>query len=159
MTSPETVEPTASSEDDPVGSISTSHDPENLALARFIAEIIDEQRGQKTVILDIGGQLDITNYFVIATASSERHAWAMAAEIEGRVKKERQRLKHHLEGQRGARWVLVDFGAIVVHLFCADTREYYDLEFLWGHLPRVPLVEGGEVEGIQLPSDSDDDVE
>ena len=128
----------------------------NLEFARFVASVVEEQRGRDVVILDVGGELGITDYFVIGTASSERHAWALANEVESRVKRERERLKHHLEGQRGARWVLLDFGAVVLHLFCADTREYYDLEFLWGHVPRVALVEGGEAPSPPLAGDAGD---
>ena len=80
---------------------------------------------------------------MIVTGLNERHLRAMAEEIEHRVKKEDQRLKNHAEGTRNERWVLIDFGTVVVHLFHPEAREYYDLEFLWGAAPRVEWREEG----------------
>ena len=89
------------------------------------------------MILDVLEQLEIVDYFVIATGLNERHLRAMASEIDVRVKKEDERLKNHAEGIKNERWVLLDYGAVVVHLFHPEAREYYDLEFLWAAAPRV----------------------
>jgi ribosome-associated protein len=94
-------------------------------------------------VLDVHEQLQITDFFVIATGLNERHLRAMGGEIDVRIKKEDGRLKHHGEGMKNERWVLLDYGTVVVHLFHPEAREYYDLEFLWGEASRVEWREEG----------------
>jgi len=108
-----------------------------LGFARRLARLVDELKGTNIVVLDMLESLEIVDYFVIATGLNERHLRAMASEIDVRVKKEDERLKNHAEGLKNERWVLLDYGAVVVHLFHPDAREYYDLEFLWAAAPRV----------------------
>ena len=110
---------------------------QELGFARRLARLVDEMKGTKIVVLDMLESLEIVDYFVIATGLNERHLRAIAGEIDVRVKKEDGILKNHAEGMKNERWVLMDYGAVVVHLFHPDAREYYDLEFLWAEAPRM----------------------
>jgi len=78
----------------------------------------------------------LTDVFVIATGTSRRHVKTLAEEIEARLSPlDRKPLRR--EGVEEGNWVLLDFGDLVVHLFDAETRAYYDLERLWRDAPRV----------------------
>ncbi len=110
---------------------------QELGFARRLARLVYEMKGTDVVILDMLESLEIVDYFVIATGLNERHLRALASEIDVRVKKEDEILKNHAEGMKNERWVLLDYGAVVVHLFHPDAREYYDLEFLWADAPRM----------------------
>ncbi|MDR4497491.1 MAG: ribosome silencing factor [Candidatus Scalindua sp.] len=77
-----------------------------------------------------------TKYFVICTGINERQLHAISDEIAKELKKFSIE-KHGMEGYREAKWILMDFGDIVVHLFGKEERNYYDLELLWGDAPRI----------------------
>ena len=87
-------------------------------------------------MLDTGKVSTIADYFVIATAESERQANAILDEVE---KKMKSRRKHPLsiDGEAASGWVLIDYGSVIVHLFDPGTRDYYDLEDLWNNAPTV----------------------
>jgi ribosome-associated protein len=86
--------------------------------------------------------LSITDYFVIASASNDRQVKAICEEVEDRVKKAGGGAPRAIEGLADARWVLMDYVDWVVHIFLDEAREFYDLERLWGDVPRVPFVDG-----------------
>jgi ribosome-associated protein len=87
-------------------------------------------------VLDLRKLTAMVDYFVLATGTSRRQIHAMADEID-RVMNEHGETKIGIEGYRESRWVLLDYGDVVVHLFDDETRRYYDLENLWGDAPRV----------------------
>jgi ribosome-associated protein len=90
-----------------------------------------DKKASDVVVLDVAEQLYVTDYFVIATAGNERQAQAVADEIERKLREE---LRVHLkgrEGERDAKWILLDFTDIVVHIFQPDYRDEYRLEKLW----------------------------
>jgi ribosome-associated protein len=83
--------------------------------------------------------LVITDIFIIATGTSRRHVLSLADEVELALEPlDRRALRR--EGKEDARWVLLDFGDIVIHLFDAETRAYYDLERLWADADRLSPV-------------------
>jgi ribosome-associated protein len=110
---------------------------QDRGFASRLARLAYELKGEDIVILDVYEQLRITDFFVIATGLNERHLRAMAEQIDLTIKKEDGRLKNHGEGMKNERWVLLDYGTVVVHLFHPAAREHYDLEFLWAAAPRV----------------------
>ncbi len=110
---------------------------QDQGLALRLARLAYELKGEDVVVLDVYDQLRITDFFVIATGYNERHLRAMAEEIDLTLKKEDGRLKNHAEGMKNERWVLLDYGTVVVHLFHPEAREHYDLEFLWAASPRL----------------------
>lgn len=88
-------------------------------------------------MLDVGDVLAIVDYFVITEAPNDRQVRAIADEVEERVKLAGGDGPLRVEGLDDLRWVLLDFGDVVVHVLLDEAREFYDLERLWGDVPRV----------------------
>lgn len=87
-------------------------------------------------LLDVSRLLWITDVFLLATGTSNRHVKTLAESVEEALTEvDRKPLRR--EGLDSSEWVLLDYGDIVVHLFQADTRDYYALERLWGDAPRI----------------------
>ena len=95
------------------------------------------------MILDVSNVLGLCDYFVIASAPNDRLVRAICEEIEERVKRAGAAGPRSIEGLDDARWVLMDFGDLIVHVFLDEAREFYDLERLWGDAKRieVPAIE------------------
>jgi ribosome-associated protein len=83
--------------------------------------------------------LVIADYFVIISARNVRHAHALGREIEFRIKQAGRRRRNAAGAEQDSPWVLLDFDDVVVHLFVAETRMFYDLEGLWADAPAVPF--------------------
>ena len=109
---------------------------ESKALLDLISECISERKGHDLVVLDLRELTPIVDYFVICSGSSSIHTRAVSEHIEQACKKANFR---HLgvEGREAARWILMDYGEIVVHIFQDETRWFYNLEHLWGDARRV----------------------
>lgn len=101
-----------------------------LPIARVIVDSIAAKMGADILLLDLAGLTLIADYFVIATAETDRQLNAMAEEIVSELKAE-GRAPLHVEGVAQSGWVLLDYGDVVVHLFLEAQRDYYDLEGLW----------------------------
>lgn len=112
-------------------------------LALAAARIAEETRGTDVRVLDLRGLTDVFDYFVVATGSSRRQLHAMADEIEKAVKQDLHDRKRGGEGYEEGRWIILDYGDVMVHLFDAEAREYWDLEHLWGDAKRVPVQPAG----------------
>lgn len=126
--------PTARTAAEP--SDSRSSDRSRL-LALTAARVAAEARGTEVKILDLRKITPVFDYFVIATGTSRRQIHAMADEIEKIVKIELQDKRRGAEGYEEGRWIVLDYGDVVVHLFDADAREYWDLEHLWSEAGSV----------------------
>ncbi len=113
-------------------------------LAFAIARIIEETRGKDIRILDLRSVTEVFDYFVIATGSSRRQMHAVSDEIERVVKAEWGDEKRGIEGYDESRWIVLDYGDVVVQLFDADSRQYWDLEHLWGDAKRVDFPRANE---------------
>jgi ribosome-associated protein len=100
------------------------------------ARAASEKQAHDVVILDVGDLIGITDYFLIASGSTDRHVKTVADEIE-RILRERGVKPVRREGVREGRWVLLDFVDVVAHVFHDEDREYYRLERLWGDAPAV----------------------
>ena len=99
--------------------------------AEKISHALVEKGGLEVLLLDLGKETAFTDFFVIATGTSDRHVQTLAdAAIEAARLLDDRPLG--VEGRKGGRWVLVDLGDVVVHLFGAEAREFYGLERLWG---------------------------
>ena len=112
--------------------------PRAVELAIAAAEAASEKLARDIVAIDVSDQLVITDIFVIASGGNERQVKAICDSVEERLHKEgvkRLRREGHTEG----RWVLLDFGDIVVHVQLAEERVFYDLERLWRDCPSVEL--------------------
>ena len=109
----------------------TSPLQETTTLGVTAARAAADKKGQDTVILDVGPVLAITDLFVITSGTNARQVRTMAEEVEAQVAAELGRKPLRVEGLDDARWVLMDYGDVVVHLFLEEARAYYDLERLW----------------------------
>ncbi|WAA10353.1 ribosome silencing factor [Fervidibacillus albus] len=101
----------------------------NVLLAAVKAA--DDKKAENIVVLNMMGISLIADYFVICHGNSDRQVQAIADEIKERMNEEGFEVKR-LEGYDEARWILVDLGDVVVHVFHRDERNYYNLEKLWG---------------------------
>jgi ribosome-associated protein len=105
-------------------------------IAITCAKIADDKKALDIVILDVDKVSSITDYFVICSAINDRQLHAIADEIDKQMKKVSV-MKYGMEGYREAKWVLIDYGDLIVHIFEKEIRSYYDLELLWGDAPKV----------------------
>ncbi len=106
--------------------------------ALALAEAVADKKGEDLQILDLRELCSFTDYFLIATGTSDRHLRTLAeASVETSAKLGDKALG--VEGQESARWILVDLGDVIVHLFREDAREFFGLERLWGEAEAVEL--------------------
>ncbi len=102
---------------------------------RQAAELALERKGHDVSVLDLRGISTATDYFVLASGTSDVQVKAIADHVVEELKKEGVR-PQHVEGLRGGRWVLIDYVDFVVHVFHPHARAFYQLETLWGDAPR-----------------------
>jgi len=88
-------------------------------------------------VLSVGGLTSIADYFILTSASSERQAQAIADNVLERLRDELKVKPLLVEGSTPGRWILIDFGDFIVHVFTEDCRRFYGLERLWGDAPNV----------------------
>lgn len=97
-------------------------------------------------VLAVGELTSIADYFILASAGSERQAAAIADAIVDRLKEELNVKPLLVEGTTPGRWILIDFGDFIAHIFTEDVRRFYGLERLWGDAPNVTADFTGEAE-------------
>ncbi len=105
-------------------------------LAIDAARIASDSNATELLILDLGGVSPVTDYFVIGTGTSDRQLRSIADDIAAHGKKIGHRV-WHVAGKDTGNWIVLDFVDVVVHLFDAEHRRFYDLELIWGEAPRV----------------------
>ena len=109
----------------------------SLELAIAAARTAEDNRGRDIVVLDVRKLTSMFDYFVIATGTSRRQLHAMSEEIDHRLEDDLNDQRMGIEGYAESRWILLDYGSVVIHLFDEETREYFALESLWAEAPRV----------------------
>lgn len=102
---------------------------QSLDLVKAIAQILDDKKARDITAIHTTEQTILADYFVIASATSSTHLKALSDELEFEMK--RKGLFPRGVGGRASGWVLLDYGAVLVHLFLQEQREYYNLERLW----------------------------
>ncbi len=117
------------------------HPELSLLTATTAARVAAENNGSDIVVLDMTQHTAIFDYFVIATGTSRRQLHAMAEDIDDRLERELKEKRMHMEGYDESRWIVLDYGTVVVHLFDEETRQFYSLEALWGDAERLDLTE------------------
>lgn len=115
----------------------TDLDAKEISIAA--ARAASDKKAEDIVVLDVAALLVITDYFVICTGRNDRQVKTIADEVEEQLRVEYGVKPIGREGVREARWVLLDFGDLVVHIFQPEERDFYRLERLWGDAPRVSL--------------------
>ncbi len=107
-------------------------------LLRIAAEAADSKQAADLVALDVSGPLPLTDVFLLATGRNERNVIAIASEIEDKLIESGAKPLRR-EGRAEGRWILLDFGDLVVHVFHEEDRMYYSLERLWKDCPVIPI--------------------
>jgi len=106
---------------------------DSKSLAKTLAKLIDDKKGEQIIIFDLRGLSPITDYFVIANGLSDIHIKTIAENLIEYEKPD------HAEGLNLTSWVLLDYFDVIVHLFLKETREFYGLERLWGDAPTIKM--------------------
>ena len=117
-----------------------------IALTQVAALAADSKQGEDLVALDVSGPLPLTDVFLLVTGRNERNVQAIASEVEERMIEAGAKPLRR-EGRAEGRWILIDFGDLVVHVFHEEERLFYSLERLWKDCPTVPLTLGGHPVG------------
>jgi ribosome-associated protein len=112
---------------------------EGLQRALLAAKTAEENRGTNIVVLDLRELTSMFDYFVLASGTSRRQLHAMSEEIDHALEDRMGDRRLGIEGYEESRWILLDYGDVVVHLFEPETREYYSIEELWAQAKRVPF--------------------
>ncbi len=110
--------------------------PRSHDLVQLAAQAADSKAATDLVALDVSGPLPLVDVFLLASGNSERNVIAIAAEVEDRLNEAGIRTIRR-EGRSEGRWVLLDFGDLVVHVFHQEDRAYYSLERLWKDCPTI----------------------
>jgi ribosome-associated protein len=124
-----------------VASSSTRADTKAAAiaeLAKRAAAVLLDHKANDVVVLDLTGVTDMTDFFVIASGTSDTHVRALGEHVQSELKKDGA-TAHHVEGVTQGRWVLLDYVDFVVHLFHPTLRGFYQLERLWSDAEVVPV--------------------
>ena len=106
-------------------------------LALLCRELADRRKAEDIVVLDVRKISSITDYFVIATGTSEPHLRAICDEIQDKLREEHGVRPRAVDGTLQTAWLVMDFFDVIVHIMRADVRKLYDLETLWGDAARV----------------------
>jgi ribosome-associated protein len=115
----------------------TNRREDALKIAELAAIAADDRKATDIEILDLTEMSDVTDYFVIVTTTNNPQTQAVVEHVEEVVKKATGDSPLSIEGRDGLRWVLLDYGCVVVHVMHTEARDYYRLERLWGDAPRV----------------------
>ncbi|MGQ0642423.1 MAG: ribosome silencing factor [Gemmatimonadaceae bacterium] len=119
-----------------------ANSPTSASLAQRAAALCLDNKATDVVILDLGGVSDMTDFFVIASGTSDTHVRSTAEHLIEGLKSEGQHV-HHAEGVTQGRWALLDYVDVVVHLFHPTLRNFYQLERLWSDATVVPIEHAG----------------
>jgi ribosome-associated protein len=106
-------------------------------LALLCRTLADNKKAEDIVILDVHELSSVTDYFVLASGSSEPHLRAIVDEIADKLREDHDLRPRAVDGTFQAAWVVLDFFDVIVHVMRQDVRDRYDLETLWGDAPRL----------------------
>ncbi|MEX2112258.1 MAG: ribosome silencing factor [Pirellulales bacterium] len=114
---------------------------ENRSLERALAaaRVADLNRGRDIQILDLRELTPVFDYFVVVTGASRRQLHAISEEIDDVMQRDFHDQRLGIEGYAESRWILLDYGDVVIHMFDDETRAYYGIEHLWAGAKRVPF--------------------
>ena len=111
----------------------------SLDFARLAAEAAVAKTLEETIILDVSELIGITEFFIVTAGRNERQVRSIVDEIGLRCRNAGLGPPRQIEGLKDGKWVLVDYGSFVVHVFDAESRDYYSIERLWSDAERIPL--------------------
>ncbi|MBL8854149.1 MAG: ribosome silencing factor [Planctomycetaceae bacterium] len=116
-----------------------SHPEQSLALAMAAAKVCFDNFATDVMVLDMTQKTALFDYFVIATGTSRRHLHALSEEIDHMLQKQLNDKRISREGYDESRWIVLDYGNVVIHLFDDETRQYYGLEVLHSDAPKLDV--------------------
>ena len=111
----------------------THPDPHSESMALLAAEACDDRKAVDIRLIRVDEVSSLADWFVICSGLSDVQVRAIARSVEDRLEEELGRLPLRREGQTEGRWVLLDYGEVIVHVLTPSERDYYDLESFWGH--------------------------
>ena len=111
----------------------------SLELAQRAASILLEHKANDVVLLSLEGVSDMTDFFLIASGTSDTHVRSLGNSVLEEMKRDSGQMAHHVEGLSQGRWVLLDYVDVVVHIFHPTLRSFYQIERLWADAETVPL--------------------
>ncbi|MDI6786148.1 MAG: ribosome silencing factor [bacterium] len=109
-----------------------------INIAKLAAKKAENKKAENLLILEMTRLTYFTDYFVIVSGNSNVHVQSIADFIIKELKKKKIVL-NHIEGYREANWILLDYNEIIIHVFHRDTREYYQIEELWGDAKKIKV--------------------
>lgn len=102
-------------------------------------DVLEERKAEDIVLLDLRPDTILTDFFVICTGNSDRQIRALVDYVRQELKEKAGKLPYNVEGTPESGWMLMDYSNVVVHIFNAEQRDYYDLQSLWGSVAHVLL--------------------
>ena len=123
---------------------SATRDPASEALARQAAEACDDRKAVDIRLIRVDEVSSLADWFVICSGLSDVQVRAIARSVEDKLEAQTGRLPLRREGQIEGRWVLLDYGEVIVHVLLPEERSYYDLESFWGHGEQVRYLGSGQ---------------
>ena len=114
--------------------------PEFEKLIKLCEEIAYDRKAENIIRLDLSEMSAVSDYFILCTATSEPHIRAISERIQRGVLEKLKVKPVHVDGSPESRWIIVDFGNLMVHIMTADSRELYQLEELWNDAPKTDAV-------------------
>jgi ribosome-associated protein len=122
--------------------------PDAIRRAAVAARAASDKKGDDVVVLDVGDIISLTEAFVLVSASNVRQVRTVVEEVERALKGAESDRPRSIEGLDDASWVLMDYGDVIVHVFLAETRAYYDLDRLWADAETVDWDDAARVRGM-----------
>lgn len=104
---------------------------DSLEVARHIVNVVEDKKAENIILLDLRPDAIIADFFVICNGNSDRQIKALADNVRESIKERFGKLPFSVEGTAESGWMLMDYGDVIVHLFLAEKRLYYNLEGLW----------------------------
>ncbi len=112
---------------------------DGLQTARDAREALGDKKALDLVLLDVRGVSQVTDYILMATATSTPHLKALSDEVQRVLKKNRGLHCYRKAGDKDGGWIVLDYIDVIIHVFSTQAREYYAIEELWPEAPRIPL--------------------
>jgi len=108
---------------------------EDQTLLKLIEKTLDDNKAENIVTIDLKGKTSIANFMVIASGTSNRHVASLADKVKSELKK--HGYSSSSEGEEKANWVLIDAFDVIVHIFCPEVRDFYNLEKMWNSVAEM----------------------
>ena len=105
-------------------------------IAELLRTLAEDKKAEDPVLLDISKHSSFAHYFLICHGNSDRHVKSISMHLMDEMKKLKMQA-YHVEGLAEGKWVLLDFGPVIAHIFYHETREFYGLERLWGEAKKI----------------------